>query len=47
MKEDNDLKNSISGMKPIDHQEAEEEDQKQQQKIQQFVNAFEDFLNDC
>ena len=30
-------------MKPIDHQKAEEE----QQKIQQFVDAFEDFLNDC
>ena len=47
MKEDKDLKNSMHGMKQIDHQEAEEEGQKKQQKIQQFVNAFEDFLNDC
>ena len=47
MKEENDLKNSISGMKPIDHQEEEEADQKEQPKIQQFVDAFEEFLNDC
>ena len=47
MKEERDLKNSTSGMKPIDHQEAEEESQKQQQTLQQFVDAFEDFLNDC
>ena len=47
MKEERDLKNSTSGMKNIDHQEAEEEGQKQQQKIQQIVDAFEDFLNDC
>ena len=43
MKEENDLKNSTSGMKSIDHQEAEEDDQKQQQKIQQFVDVFEAF----
>ena len=47
MKEENDLLNSTSGMKNIDHQEAEEEGQKQQQTLQQFVNVFEDFLNDC
>ena len=47
MKEDNDLKNSMLGMSQIDHQKAEEEGQKEQQKIQQFVNAFEEFLNDC
>ena len=47
MNEENDLKNSTSGMKPIDHQEEEEDDQKQQPKIQQFVDAFEAFLEDC
>lgn len=47
MKEEKDLKNSTSGMKNIDHQREEEEGQKKQQKIQQFVDAFEDFLNDC
>ena len=40
MKEEKDLKNSMYGMKPIDHQEAEEDDQKQQQKIQEFVDAI-------
>ena len=47
MNEENDLKNSTSGIKNIDHQEAEEEGQKQQPKIQQFVDAFEAFLEDC
>ena len=47
MKEEKGLKNSISGMNQIDHQEEEEADQKERQKIQQFVDAFEDFLNDC
>lgn len=47
MNEENDLKNSMHGMSQIDHQEAEEEGQKQQPKIQQFVNAFEAFLEDC
>lgn len=47
MKEENDLKNSMHGMKPIDHQKAEEEGQKEQQNIQQFFDAFEDFLEDC
>lgn len=47
MKEERDLLNSTSGMSQIDHQEEEEESQKQQPKIQQFVNAFEAFLEDC
>ena len=47
MKEENDLKISMHGLSPIDHQKAEEEGQKKQQKIQQFVDAFEEFLNDC
>ena len=47
MNEENDLKNSMYGIKNIDHQEAEEEGQKQQSKIQQFIDSFEDFLNDC
>ena len=47
MNEENDLKNSTSGMKSIDHQKEEEDDQKQQQQIVEFVDAFEDFLNDC
>ena len=47
MNEENDFLNSTSGMKNIDHQEEEEEGQKQQQKIQQFVDAFEAFLEDC
>ena len=46
MKEENDLKNSISGMKPIDHQEEEEAGQRKI-TLQQFINAFEEFLNDC
>ena len=47
MKEENDLKNSMHGLRPIDHQEENVEGQKQQQKIQQFINVFEAFLNDC
>ena len=47
MNEENDLKNSMLGMKQTDHQEEEEEGQKQQSKIQQFIDSFEDFLNDC
>ena len=46
MKEDNDLKNSTSGMSQIDHQEAEEEGQRKI-TLQQFINAFEAFLDDC
>ena len=47
MNEENDFLNSTSGMKNIDHQEAEEESQKSQQQIVEFFDAFEDFLNDC
>ena len=47
MKEEKDLKNSTSGIKNIDHQEEKEAGQKSQPKIKQFVDAFEDFLNDC
>ena len=47
MKEEKDFLNSMHGMKQTDHQEEEEDDQKQQQKIQQFIDAFEAFLEDC
>lgn len=47
MKEEKDLKNSTNGMSKIDLHKEEEADQKEQQKIQQFVSSFEDFLNDC
>lgn len=47
MKDENDLKNSMHGLRPIGHQEAKEDGQKQQSKIQQFVSSFEAFLNDC
>ena len=47
MKEERDSKISMHGLKPIDHQELNVEDQKEQPKIQQFVDAFEAFLEDC
>ena len=47
MNEEKDLKNSMHGMKQIDLHKEEEEGQKQQPNIQEFVDAFEDFLNDC
>ena len=46
MKEEKDSKNSISGMKQIDHQKEEEESQRKI-TLQQFVDAFEAFLEDC
>ena len=47
MNEEKNFLNSTSGIKNIEHQEAEEHDQKELQTLQQFVDAIEAFLEDC
>ena len=47
MKEERDSKISTNSLKQTDHQMENVEDQKELQKIEQFINAFEAFLDDC